>query len=242
MEIEEITGQGIKEAFESLLKNKTLVRLRLPGTGYQHLTVVTGVRRKFNKQYFLVDYTDGFKEAAAGREDLRAEFEFTGFEDSILRSFSVTGVGYYRDQLSFEMPRVIKRHQRRKYFRLEAPAGTQIKFNCDDLECSEKVVDISLGGVLIALVSFGDTREQDLPFGVGDELRDVTLCFPTESGEEIITVKRASVVRFDKGTPEAETCCGLHFIEIESSEVKALTDFVYYYQRKYLRTRIRPDR
>lgn len=242
MEIEKITGQSIKDVFESLKKHKTLVRMRLPGTGYQHLTIVTGVRRKFNKQYFLLDYTEGFKEAAEGKEDLTAEFEFTGFEDNILRRFSATGLGYYQDQISFEMPKVIERHQRRKYFRLEAPVGTKIEFKCDDLVCSEKVVDISLGGVLIALVSFGDASQQDLPFGIGDELRDVTLCFPTDSGEERITVKRASVVRFDKGTPEADTCCGLHFIEIESSEVEALTDFVYYYQRKYLRTRIRPDR
>ena len=242
MEIEEITGHGVKEVFESLQKHKTLVRLRLPGTGYQHLTVVTGIRRKLNKLYFLLDYTEGFKEAVSGKETPLAEFEFTGSEDKILRSFSVAGVSYYRDQLCFKFPKVIQRHQRRKYFRLEAPVGTTIEFKCEGRECSEKVVDISLGGVLIALVSFGDTGRKGLPFDVGDELHDVTLCFPTDAGEERITVKRASVVRFDQGTPEADTCCGLHFIEIETSEVKALTDFVYHYQRKYLRTRIRPDR
>jgi hypothetical protein len=242
MEIEEIKGTEIKEVFESLLEHGTLVRLRVRGTGYQHLTIVTGFRRKLNKQYFLADYTEGFKEAVAGKKDIRAEFEFTGFEDSILRSFSVSGVDFYNDQLCFEFPKVIQRHQRRKYFRLEAPAGTVVEFNCSDRQCSEKVVDISLGGALIALVSFGHISRKELPFGIGDELQDVTLCFPTDSGDERITVKRASVVRFDKGSPEADTCCGLHFIEIESDEAQALTDFVYHYQRKYLRTRVRPDR
>lgn len=242
MEIEQITGQGIKQALESLLKHKTLVRLRLPGTGYQHLTVVTGFRRKLSKQYFLADYTEGFKEAVVDPKNLVTEFEFTGFEDNILRNFRVTGVSYHRDQLCFEFPSVIERHQRRKYFRLDAPSGSVIEFSCNDKQYSEKVVDISLGGVLVALVSFGDARQQELPFGVGDELLDVTLRFPADSGEEEIVIKRASVVRFGKGTPEAETCCGLHFIEVESTEVEALTDFVYFYQRKYLRTRVRPDR
>ena len=242
MEIEKITGQGVKSELEMLLKQKTLIRLRVPGTGYQHLTLITGFRRKLNRQCFLADYTEGFKEAVADKPEVTTEFEYTGFDDNILRSFRVSGVEFYRDQLSFDLPQVIERHQRRKYFRLEAPTGTTIEFHYQDRKCSEKVVDISLGGVLIALVSFGDAGQRDLPFRIGDELRDVSLVFPTETGQERISVKRASVVRFDEGSPEANTCCGLHFIEIESAEVTALTDFIYTYQRRYLRTRVRPNR
>jgi len=242
MYIERITGRGIKSEFESLLKQRTLIRLRVLGTGYQHLTIVTGLHRKFNKRFFLTDYTEGFKQAVAGKKNPTTEFEFTGIEDDILRSFSVTGVEFYRDQLCFKFPKIIERHQRRKFFRLEAPPGTVIEFNCKDRVCSEKVMDVSLGGALIALVSFGDIHRQDLPFGIGDELQDVTLRFPADSNEEKIIIKRASVMRFGKGSPEAETCCGIHFIEIDSSGVKALTDFIYHYQRKYLRTRVRPNR
>ena len=79
------------------------------------------------------------------------------------------------------------------------------------------------------------------PFKVGDVIEDVELSFPLEVSETKIRIKKARVVRFDKGRSKARTCCGLEFIEVKQSQVKALTDFIYMYQRKYLRRRIRPD-
>jgi len=214
--------------------------MHVKGTKYDQLTVMTGLRRKLGRLHFLLGYPDGFAEAVAGSDAWSIDYEFTG-TDGIPYMFSSTGGEVYRDQLSIPFPHHLTRKQRRKYFRLEAPNGTTVEFNFDQSECREKVVDVSVGGALIALVCFEDVNRKDSPFKVGDVIEDVELSFPLESSETRIRIKKATVVRFDRGRSKARTCCGLEFTEVDPSQVKALTEFIYMYQRNYLRRRIRPD-
>lgn len=100
---------------------------------------------------------------------------------------------------------------------------------------------MSLGGVLVALVCFEEQSAEELPFKAGDVLTDIELIFPGESGEQQISIKQASVVRIQDGMPDAKICCGLQFREVDKSQLEALTDFIYNYQRRYLRNRMRPD-
>ena len=240
MDFDRITDSSVKKIFESLIQSKILINMHLTGTKYDQLTVMTGLRRKLGRLHFLLGYPDGFVEAAAGTKTWSIDYEFTG-SDGIPYMFSSTGGEIYGGQLSIPFPQFLTRKQRRKYFRLEAPDGTKVEFNFNQSECLEKVVDVSVGGALIALVCFADGNRENNPFKVGDVIEDVELSFPLEVSETKIRIKKARVVRFDKGRSKARTCCGLEFIEVKQSQVKALTDFIYMYQRKYLRRRIRPD-
>ena len=240
MDFDKITDSSVKKIFESLIKSKTLINIHLTGTQYDQLTVMTGLRRKLGRLHFLLGYPDGFKETAGNAEAWSIEYEFTG-NDGIPYSFTSTGGEIYRNQLSIPFPQFLTRKQRRRYFRLEAPDGTLAEFMYNEAECREKVVDVSVGGVLIALVCFEKESRGDLPFKEGDVIEDVILSFPVETTEMRIKIKKATVVRFDRGQPRARTCCGLEFNEVEPSEARALTEFIYRYQRKCLRERIRPD-
>jgi hypothetical protein len=240
MEFDRITDSSVKKIFESLIQSKVLINMHLTGTKYDQLTVMTGLRRKLGRLHFLLGYPDGFVEAASGTKSWSIDYEFTG-SDGIPYMFSSTGGEIYGGQLSIPFPQFLTRKQRRKYFRLEAPDGSMVEFKFNQSECREKVVDVSVGGALIALVCFAEGDREKNPFKVDDIIEDVVLSFQLESSETRIKIKKAKVVRFDKGRPKARTCCGLEFIEVDQSEVKALTDFIYMYQRKYLRKRIRPD-
>jgi c-di-GMP-binding flagellar brake protein YcgR len=240
MEFDKITDSSVKKIFESLVESKTLINMHLQGTKYDQLTVMTGFRRKLGRLHFLLGYPDGFAEAAAGTKNWSIEYEFTG-TDGIPYMFSSIGGEIYRDQLSIPFPHHLTRKQRRKFFRLEAPDGTIVEFNYDQSECREKVVDVSVGGALIAMVCYQGEKRGDFPFKEGDVIENLELSFPLELSENRIRIKKATVVRFDHGRSKARTCCGLEFTEIDPSEVRALTEFVYTYQRKRLRRRIRPD-
>ncbi|MGD8270252.1 MAG: PilZ domain-containing protein [Desulfobacterales bacterium] len=240
MEYDQITDNAIKKVFESLIKAKILIKLRLSDTNYEQLTVLTGFRRKLNRTFFLLGYPDGFKEAAGNKDAWEIDFEFTG-PDRIPYSFSTTGGEIYQNQLCLPFPDLVYRNQRRKFFRLEAPEGTMVEFVYRQSACREQVVDISVGGALIAMVCHVDETRKDLPFQVGDALDDVDLVFPSASGETRVQIKKAIVVRFDRRVPNTATCCGLEFIEIEQNQVKTLTDFIYKFQRNRLRHRMRPD-
>ena len=240
MEYDQITDNAIKKVFESLIKSKILIRLRLSGTNYEQLTVLTGFRKKLNRTFFLLGYPDGFKEAAGNKDAWEIDFEFTG-PDRIPYSFSTTGGEIYQNQLCLPFPDLVYRNQRRKFFRLEAPEGTMVEFVYRQSECREHVVDISVGGALIAMVCHVEGSRHDLPFQVGDVLEDVELVFPSESGETRVKIEKAIVVRFDQRGPNTAACCGLEFIEIEQNQVNTLTEFIYKFQRDCLRNRLRPD-
>ena len=240
MEFDKITDSSVRRTFDSLIRSKTLVKMHLVGTKYEQLTVMTGFRRKIGRLHFLLGYPDGFSEASAEISPWSIDYEFTG-NDGITYKFSSSGGEIYRDQLSIPFPKFLTREQRRRYFRLEAPDGTICDFNFHESECQEKVVDVSVGGALIALVCFESMNRSDFPYKVGDVIEDLKLSFPTESSETIIEIKKATIVRFDHGRTRAKTCCGVEFTKVDESQKKALTDFIYKYQRKYLRKRIRPD-
>ena len=240
MEFDRITDSSVRKIFESLIESKTLINMQLAGTRYEQLTVMTGLRRKLGRLHFLLGYPDGFAAAVASSNNWAIDYEFTG-TDGIPYMFSSTGGEIYRDQLSIPFPKYLTRKQRRKYFRLEAPDGTMAEFNFDQSDCQEKVVDVSVGGALIALVCFQGKDRKENPFKVGDVIEDVVLSFPLGSTETKIEIKKATVVRFDQGRSKTRTCCGLEFTEVDPSQVKALTDFIYMYQRRHLRKRVRPD-
>jgi len=95
--------------------------------------------------------------------------------------------------------------------------------------------------VMIALVYPGDKDPNGLPFRIGDVLQDVELVFPYETGDHKIDIKKAAVVRIEDGTSGPQKYCGLQFIEIEKDQITTLTDFIYNYQRRVLRKRLRAD-
>jgi len=240
MEYDRVTAGDIRKVLESLIKSKILIKLRLAGADYEQLTVLTGFRRKLNRTFFLLGYPEGFREAAGNRDAWEIDFEFTG-PDKIPYSFSTTGGDLYQGQLCLPLPAYINRNQRRKFFRLEAPDGTMVAFVCRQSECHEHVVDISVGGALVAMVCCENDSQNGLPFEIGDVLKDVELFFPSVAGETRVKIKKAIVVRFDHGAADAAPCCGLEFIEVDQGQINALTEFIYTYQRKLLRSRLRPD-
>ena len=116
-----------------------------------------------------------------------------------------------------------------------------LEFRYGQIECREKVVDVSVGGALIALVCYEEAIGSGFPFTVGDLLKDVELTIPSKPQNQTVRIRKAKVIRFDNGAPTAKTCCGLEFIEIEQEHLKALTDFIYTHQRRFLRNRLKPD-
>ena len=240
IDLEHIRGDRIKKVFADLKRSKTLLKMRLVGKNFERLTLVTGTRKRFNKQYFLLDIPNGFQEAAGNKEEWRITYAFTG-KDQIQYTFTSTGGEVYRNQLCIRFPEVINRNQRRKNFRLEAPEGTVVKILIAGQEFQEKVFDVSLGGALIALRCLADECQGELPFQVGDFIEDLRLILPDDPAEIQIDIKKAEVMRLDDTDPMAKTCCGLKFIEIDKHQAEVLTQYIYQSQRQFLKNRLRVD-
>jgi c-di-GMP-binding flagellar brake protein YcgR len=239
-ESEKISGSGITSIFEELLQRKTLLKLILVNTDYEHHTVVTALRRKKKGPHLIIDTPEGFKEAAADIDIWHIRFEFTG-KDNIRYVFTTIGGQIAENQILIKMPQKVERKQRRRLFRVNAPAGTKLCFSVHFTRHELEVIDISLGGSLAALVQTDMHVQPNPPFPDIHALKDVELVFPAGISRQPIRIKTAQIKRMKKNPETTRYEMALEFNEISKRDERLLTDLIYRLQRQYLRKRLPID-
>ena len=235
-ELDKIRGKELLNYLKTLQKNKTLIKVVLSDKNYEQLTVITHIRPRRRNPYFVIDFPRGYKEAASDTENLEMRFEFTG-EDKLNYHFTTFGVEISRDGIRVKIPEFVNREQRREDFRIDVPPATELHVEADSGLLGFKVVDISLGGTLIVLVSPDGFPKKDTVFKVGQYFKDIELVFPLEGKDFRVHIEKATVVRLYEDTERSRKCCALQFINMEEAEKKTLTEFIYKYQRFLLRTK-----
>jgi c-di-GMP-binding flagellar brake protein YcgR len=239
-ESEKISGSGIPSIFEELLQRKTLLKLILVNTDFEHHTVVTALRRKKNGPHFIIATPEGFKEAAADIDIWHIRFEFTG-KDNIRYVFTTIGGQIADNQIFIKLPQEVERKQRRRLFRINAPAGTKLCFSIHVTPHELEVIDISLGGSLAALVQTDMHVQPNPPFPDMHALKDVELVFPAGISRQPIRIKTAQIKRMKKNSETTRYEMALEFNEISKRDERLLTDLIYRLQRQYLRKRLPID-
>jgi c-di-GMP-binding flagellar brake protein YcgR len=239
-ESEKIKGSGITSIFEELRQRKTLLKLILADTDFEHLALVTGLRRKESGPHFIIDTPQGFKEAAADIDIWHIRFEFTG-KDNIHYVFTTIGGQITGNQLYIKLPEEMERKQRRKLFRINAPAETKLCFSIEGTRHELQVIDISLGGSLAALVQTDSHVQPKPPFPDTHPLKDVELIFPAEIFRQPIKIKTAQIKRLKKNPETTRYEIALEFNQISKSDQRLLNDLIYRLQRQSLRKRLPLD-
>lgn len=239
-ESEIISGDGVTRIVEELLQRKTLLKLILLDTDFQHLTNVTALTIQKTCPSFIIDTPEGFREAAADIDPWHIRFEFTG-KDNIKYIFKTIGGEIADHQIKIKLPEVVERKQRRKLFRIKAPDGTILCFTINVTRHELEVIDISLGGSLAALVQADSHVYQEPPFSDIGELKHVELVFPAEICRKPIKIKTAEIKRTKKNPEAPRYEMALEFAEISKRHERLLTDLIYRLQRQYLRKRLPLD-
>ncbi|MDY6791224.1 MAG: PilZ domain-containing protein [Thermodesulfobacteriota bacterium] len=236
--MEKIEGQHIADILTTIKKDKTLIKMRLTGKNYECLTIITNVYPNKKNRTFMIDSPKDFQPASGGLNNLKMNFKFTG-KDNLSYSFKTSGGEIHHDEIKVNFPDFINRKQRRKDFRLEVPAGTKLHVRINSKLLKMNVIDVSLGGTLIALVGHMPEIEEKHFLKVGDCFEDIELLFPLEGKFFKSKIKKATIVRAVKGSLKPKNCCALQFVSIDKNEQKSLTKFIYKYQQQLLRKRIR---
>ena len=239
-ESEKIRGSGIARIFEELRQRKTLLKLILDDTDFEHLALVTGLERKENGPHFIIDTPQGFKEAAADIDNWHIRFEFTG-KDNINYVFTTIGGQIAGNQIHIKLPEEVERKQRRKLFRINAPAETKLRFSIHVTRHELEVIDISLGGSLAALVQTDSHVQPKPPFPDTHPLKDVELIFPAEIFRQPIKIKTAQIKRLKKNPETTRYEIALEFNQISKGDERLLNDLIYRLQRQSLRKRLPLD-
>jgi len=227
-----IQGKDRFDIFEQLRKDKTLIQIRLLGTNYERLTIITGIRARKNMLFFLIDYPKGFKEAASDIGVWKMSFEFIG-NDNLQYVFKTSDGEISGNEIWIRFPESIEKTQLRKHFRIEVLLGTKLHFEKKSDRFEMNVIDISLRGALVTSI------QKNAILKSREDLIDVQLVFPSEEKDLMVNIKKASVKRVGKNAPMQRYTYGLYFTIIEKNEETALTKIIYELQRKLLQKRQR---
>ena len=236
--MEKIEGENIADILKTIKKDKTLIKMRLPGKDYECLTIITNVLTSKYKSAFMIDSPKDFLPVFNDLKDVKMHFEFTG-KDNLSYTFKTSGGDIFHDEVKVNFPDFINRQQRRKDFRLEVPPGTNLHVKINSKLYKMTVLDVSLGGTLISLVGLMSESENKQYFNVGECFDDIELLFPMEGKSFKSQINKATVVRVVKRSLKPKNCCALQFVSIDKNEEKALKKFIYKYQQQLLRKRLR---
>jgi c-di-GMP-binding flagellar brake protein YcgR len=234
--LEKIQNKRRINIFNQLQEDKTLLKMRLLGKSYERLTVVTDVRIKNGTPFFLVDFPEDFHHVIGDVRNSRIHFEFLG-KDRIKYNFRTSGGEISGDKIYIKVPEVIERQQRRKHYRLSPPVGTKIYVKTNAIVFELNVINISLGGALCATVNGKMGGSKGLELQPRNTLKNLSLVFSLETESLSVLVKKAVVKRVEKDPITLRENCSIHFIDIEKEEEKALNEFIYRFQREFLRNR-----
>ena len=235
---ENIAGKQILRLFEDLRYNGRFLRLHLPQKDPTHLTRVVDLRKRRKDTFFLIDWPAEFPEAKTDSDGWSVDFEFAE-NDNVNYFFSTRAAEIIDGNMWIKLPQVIKRKQRRKLYRLTAPAGTKLYINLNSNRYELKVIDISLGGSLGVLVGIQHGDQQASILAHNSIFENVEVVFPPEEEKLRVTIKSAKVKRLEENPLTKQHQYALQFLEIDQIQTRMLTVLIYRFQREFLRNRLR---
>jgi hypothetical protein len=226
-------GKDLLRFFQDLKKNKTVIKINLLGHSYERLTMVVGVVSDGIPYHFQIDYPKGFEEAIRKTSSWKIRFEFKA-NDKLVYRFRTLG-GYLSGRGVFiPFPPHIERVQRRRYFRVEAPLGTQMIITQDTRNATFILLDISEGG---ALIRPGEEFSRRPVFQKGDFLRDILIRYDKDGEPSTIPLEKAMVQRLERDPLTHRYQYALRFLELDKNVRNNLRELIYFFQRDFLQKR-----
>jgi c-di-GMP-binding flagellar brake protein YcgR len=234
-----IQDNGAKvQLLEEVQNSRTPVQMILLDSDYERVTHVNGIRHRRGGAYFRTASAESFADAVGGKKSWQSRFTFFG-KDNIQYIFQTRGWKVARDGIWHEFPEIIERKQRRKYFRLELPLQTNLFLTVASGQYKIAAIDISIGGIFGELVDFEGPTQENPPWRVGDQVKDLVLEVDLEGKKNRISVLKGILRRSDRELSDKKAKYAFEFVEMAKSEEAALVDLVYELQRKILKERIK---
>jgi c-di-GMP-binding flagellar brake protein YcgR len=230
-----IVGNYVHAILEQLKDGKTLVRMKLMGKDYEQLSVINDIRKKDKIPFLLIDCPDGFVDLLKDSSS-KLQFEYTG-ANKLPYFFYADIVQIDQGIIWVSFPDLIERRQLRRDFRVDMPPGAYMAFKKYGVRFNKQVINLSLGGSFGALIRSQDMPQPILPISVGDTLTEIELVFQSKLFEQRVNIRKAVVVRLEENSLKRSFCYAIHFIDMDKTEEKALTELIYVIQREYLKKR-----
>lgn len=231
-----LDDKKIRGFLEQLKQDKALIRIKRMDTDVEQLTLIVDIRKKGEGTFVLIDCPDSFVDRIDDSVS-QIQCEFSG-SDNLPYFFYADIFLVDSNSIWIPIPTSIRRRQLRRDFRVNVPSDTLMEFRKKDVVIKNNVINLSLGGSFGALISARNMVYPVWPLCVGDVLTGIELIFRSNLAEQRVCIRKAMVVRFEENPPLNAHYCAIHFIDMDRSEEKALTEMIYVIQREYLKRRL----
>jgi len=233
-----LSREKTHQLFKYLMDKRVLVKLVVKGTGYESVTVITGLRSRNNQEQFRIDSPHDFQIILQSRDCGNLYFEFNG-QDKVLYTFETAPEPeWHSGEVWIPIPDGVERIQRRRNFRLEAPMGTELILRQLQPALKMVVLDFSLGGLLCVVESARERIKRNLMLTRGRRLKNLELLFRDENVTTKIRIAEATIIRVETNPVTGYRQYAFQFMRIEKNEEQSLTKVLYNMQRKMLRQRL----
>lgn len=231
-DFETISGKKIIELIDELIKNRTFVKVVVPGADYERLTVITRKKGKDAKRKFEIDPPEGMK-ALLPREGIATiHFEFSS-ENKLPHRFRAS-VASFGETICLNYPDTIRRYQLRDNFRIKAPDDTHCTTVVQGTIVHMGIENISLGGMFCHC-----PETFKVLFEMGLSVSNLQLKLTFGGKEHMLSIDTAIVRRIEGRVRPKHFGIAFDFIRLKPEAVKALTRIVYGLQRNYLQNRLK---
>jgi len=218
--------RAVIDTLRSLIDSRIVCNMEIPHSKLSWITLLLEIRRIGNEYHLSIDRVAGFESALSKSQDKQVSFGFTD-KGGVPSKFNARVIACQPEEILSELPKAIYRIQRRQYFRIDAPLGTEItlltQFSTEREKA--KVKNYSAGGVAFFF-------EKRLNFNAGDLLTDIHLNIP--EGDKLISfhIPKAAIRRITSDSPySGKPICAIEFIEISGQTRNNIIEHIFRQQR-----------
>lgn len=228
-----ISGKQVINTIKQLQKDRTILRINILGTGFEGLTVITGIINHGAEPGILIDYPGGADDSVLYSYGKGILFEFRG-KDKIHYRFKSVISEVREDGIKIEPFKSIERIQRRKHFRVDTPAGTMMIFDRPGKKYEFNVINLSEGGALISLKA---SLHNKILFDIGERISNLFLKSEENNLDFRINIKDAEILRTEKSPETGRYNYAIKFLNIDKERIAEVREFIYQCQRIVLKKR-----
>ena len=232
---ENIEGPKLRQLFDRLVDDKTLVAVSVPGIKYESLTLVTGTDTSGSRQVFHIDPPEGLMDHLKTSNPRRMHFEFTS-EDGVTHSFDSEINSTSNKAVTLSFPDAIQRHQQRDNFRVKTVFESTAQVVIDQTKIRMVIENISLGGIYCYCLN-----KHKALFAERQTVRDLELLITQQNECFTVYISRARVNRIETSRRPRHFGVAFEFNKVSPDARKVLVQQIYELQRHILQNRLKSE-
>jgi len=225
--------EGLKRygLMNELISDQTLIKLSVPGTAYERLTVITQIQPKKSPLYFCIDPPQGLKAVIERRSAKALDFEFTA-QDRVVHQFKANLHPGLADGLWLHVPEQIQRVQQRNNVRIDPGINSILLLDLDGRHMDLSIENLSAGGALCTC-----PNQYKPLIEIGQQWEDVPMELALGMDAYHLTIGRLHVLRITAGSRPKHFNIALEFLQTNRQTQQKLLHFINACQREVLRNR-----